>query len=412
MGKPPKTFDSAFEIYSATSVIGEGGSGRVFSVKDSNGSDFALKCLFPERVTTERRKRFKNEINFCQRQKHANIIQVVDAGIVEWNKVKCLFYVMPLYEMTLRILLEKGISANNALKLFTQIIDGVEAGHLSGVIHRDLKPENVLYDQKQDRLLVADFGIARFEEDIMATTVSTKPTTKLANLRYSAPEQRIPGAAVDRRADVFALGLILNELFTNSVPQGAGYKTIKSVAAAYSYLDPLVDRMIQQNPAARFSTLEEVKKELIASGNEFVALQQLRAKEQEVVPVSAVGEVVRIQIINVDWQRNTLMLKLSRNPEQGWIQRFQQPRENYSAIMGAHPSDIDFRGDTAFIRADEQSVEAILNHFKIYLEMADRGYLRDLENEARTKDYELRQKLATEKAAAEQRARVLKTIRF
>lgn len=412
MSKAPETFDTTFETYSSIGVLGEGGAGRVFAVKGGNGSELALKCLFPARVTREKRKRFKNEVIFCENNKHQNIVRVIDTGVVLWDSVKCPFYVMPRYGMTLRGLIEKGITHDRTLKLFSQIIDGVEAAHLNGVIHRDLKPENVLYDPKDDRLVVADFGIAHFEEDILATTVSTQATTKLANLRYSAPEQRVPGTKADHRADVYALGLILNELFTNSVPQGAGYKTIASVAPQYSYLDPLVDRMIQQDPSARFATLEEVKKELIARGNEYVVLQQLSANEREVIPISSVQGVGPTKIMEVDWQRDTLSIRLNRMPEAGWIQRFQQPRENFTSIGGAHPAQVKFIGDNASIYAEERNVQTIVDLFKQHLQIADRGYQRDLEEEARIRDYEQRQMLARERKEAERRAQVLKNIKI
>jgi serine/threonine protein kinase len=412
MSKAPASFDTAFETYSVTGVLGEGGAGRVFLVRDGSGSEYALKCLFPARVTTEKKKRFRNEVTFCEKVKHLNIIRVVDAGVVLWDSIKCPFYVMPCYEMTLRGLLEEGIAHDRVLKLFSQIIDGVEAGHFKGVIHRDLKPENVLYDPKDDRLVVADFGIAHFEEDIVATVVSTKATTKLANLRYSAPEQRVPGAKVDHRADIFSLGLILNELFTNSVPQGAGYKKIVSVTSQYSYLDPVVDRMIQQDPTARFPSLEEVKKELIARGNEFVAFQQLRAKEQEVVPTTAIHEVMPTKIIDVDWQKNMLFIRLDRVPENGWIQRFKSPREGFTSISSAHPSQVQFNSDKASVYAEERDVQTIVDLFKNHLQIADRGYQRDLEEEATSRDYERRQQLIRERKEAERRAQVLKSIKI
>ena len=206
--------------------------------------------------------------------------------------------------------------------------------------------------------------------------------------------------------------IILNELFTNFAPQGAVYKTIASVASQYSYLDQLVDRMIQQDPSARFSTLEEVKKELIARGNEFVVFQQLRAKEQQVVPVSAVPETLPTTIMNVDWQRDRLTIWISKVPEPGWVQRFQQPRETFASISGAHPSQIQFSSDQASMHVDERNVQTVIDYFKQYLAMADRGYRSDLEQEAKIREQELRQQLAREKEEIERKARVLKSIKF
>jgi serine/threonine-protein kinase len=84
-----------------------------------------------------------------------------------------------------------------------------------------LKPENLLVSA-QNRIVVADFGIAHFREEHMLTAIETRATERLANYRYSAPKQRTPGATVDERADIFALGYILNEMFTTDVPHGAG----------------------------------------------------------------------------------------------------------------------------------------------------------------------------------------------
>ena len=256
------SFESPFDVYDVGKVIGEGGAGLVYEVTNAGGDPFALKCLAPERITAERLKRFKNEIAFCQKQDHPNIIKVVDTGATLIKNVKCPFYVMHRYSGTLRTRM-RDIRPDDALRAFSQILDGVEAAHLADVWHRDLKPENVLWNERDGRLVVADFGIAHFEEEELYTAVETKAAARMANFLYSAPEQRMRGAPVDRRADIFSLGLILSELFTKEVPQGAGFKRISDTHAAYGYIDDLVDSMIQQNPTNRPPTIETIKKDLI-----------------------------------------------------------------------------------------------------------------------------------------------------
>lgn len=411
MAKGPQVFETLSDTYSVTGVIGEGGSGRVFAVKASAGEMYALKCLFPHLSTTQKRKRFKNEVDFCSKQGHPNLIQIKDSGIVEWDNVKAPFYVMPLLPATLRKLLEQKLPPARALPLFSQILDGVEAAHMLGVIHRDLKPENILYDAAHDRPVIADFGIAHFEEELLATAVGTKAGERLANLRYSAPEQRTRDVAVDRRADIYALGLILNEMFTGSVPQGAGYMTIGAVVPEYAYLDALVERMIQQAPDARPANLEDVKKELIGRKNEFVALQQFDAKRRAVVPTNAPGQVVPVRLIGCDWNRGTLSLQLDRVPEPGWIQRFQQPRGSFSFVGRADPASFRFLGNTATVRADERLAQQIINNFKQFLEMATRGYQEELNACAAKMEQEQRRNLEFEVAEAEKRARILKELK-
>jgi hypothetical protein len=251
-------FKTAFSTYTAGRVLGEGGTGRVYEALDGDGAKWALKCLKPENVTESRCKRFKNEMAFCKENKHPNIIKVDDWGLTEVAGQEVPFYIMPLYPKTLRHLMRDGIDSNVILALFRQILDGIEAAHKQGVWHRDLKPENLLYDPDSRRVVIADFGIAHFAEHLLQTTIQTGPQERLANFQYAAPEQRTR-SKVDHRADIYALGLILNEMFTGQLLQGTGHKTIGSIAPAYARIDVAVDRMVRQSPAERPQSIAEVR---------------------------------------------------------------------------------------------------------------------------------------------------------
>jgi serine/threonine protein kinase len=408
-GAWPKVFDTPFETYEVIGApIGEGGAGRVYPVKSGSNERLALKCLSPERITTDRRKRFKNEIAFCSKYEHRNIIQVLDSGLSIINGAKCPFYVMPEFPMTLRKLLDQGISSEKVLPLFSQILDGIDAAHQLSAFHRDLKPENILYDPTKDLAVIADFGIAHFEEDAIATQVDTKITAKMANLGYSAPEQRIRGKKVDHRADIFALGLILNEMFTGIVPHGTGYKVIAFVAPDFAYLDPLVERMIQNNPEARPDSIDTIKKDLIARGNAFVALQRVNAITKEVIPKFEAGRFYPLRLASADWQDGHLILELDRAPEIGWVRRFKQPNSgSWTSIQGSGPETFQFVGHKAIVGATEESAPQIVDYAKRYLEMANQGYQMDLNTKAKQEEHAYREKLRKEQAATEARARVL-----
>jgi serine/threonine protein kinase len=178
---------------------------------------------------------------------------------------------MPLYSSTLRDCIKKDIPTAEVLQLYGQILDGIEAAHLLAVYHRDIKPENILFDTKTG-LVLADFGIAHFQEDALQTAVETGPNEKLANFAYAAPEQRFSGSVVDHRADIYALGLILNEMYTKQVAHGTGFRRIKDTAPGYGYLDSLVDLMIQQQPNKRPQSINQVKEELIKRDSRFFDL--------------------------------------------------------------------------------------------------------------------------------------------
>ena len=322
MAKKLGVFETPFETYTELEFKGQGGSGRVCSVKSSSGETFALKYLDPEKVSTEKLKRFKNEIGFCQRNSHPNIVSVVDTGAVVVKEVKCPFYVMKLYSGTLRSFMENKLVPDNVMRLFSQILDGVEAAHLAGVWHRDLKPENVLWDRVANSVVIADFGIAHFEEEAIYTAVETKVASRMANFQYSAPEQRVRNALVDKRSDIFALGLMLNELFTREILQGAGYRKIFDVKPEYGYLDEIVEAMTQQNPANRLDSIETIKKELIGRKAAFIALQKFDEVKKQTVKASEPPQFEPVKIMGLDYTDDTLRLQLSRNVPPGWTNEF------------------------------------------------------------------------------------------
>src|SRR6266576_1503655 len=108
MAKQPRAFDGVFDAYTFVRQIGAGASGAVFEVVDPDGTRLALKLL--TQTSRSKRKRFKNEINFCFKPISKQIIQVLDFGKVGDDG---LFYVMPLYASTLKDRIESGISAQD-----------------------------------------------------------------------------------------------------------------------------------------------------------------------------------------------------------------------------------------------------------------------------------------------------------
>jgi serine/threonine protein kinase len=265
MPGPKKVFETARTTYTAQGVIGDGGAGIVYLVTDADGTEFALKCL--REPTSAKRKRFTNELFFCQQDVHENIVRVVDSGVFVDGEHILPFYVMRRYAGTLRKLMSAKLAPDQVLPLFDQILSGVEAAHLRGVYHRDLKPENILYDPAGKRLVVADFGIAHFGEDELLTAVETKNQERLANFIYAAPEQKIRDGRVDHRADIFALGLMVNEMFTAVVPLAARHPLIASISPSHGYLDQIVSRMILHSAADRYETITKIKEELVGRTN-------------------------------------------------------------------------------------------------------------------------------------------------
>ena len=166
----------------------------------------------------------------------------------------------------------------------------------------------------------------------------------MGNVGYSAPEQRVKGRKVDHRSDIFALGLILNELYTREVPHGEGYKTIESVVPQFAFLDQLVELMIQNNPEARPISIENITAELIGRGNTFSAQQRVDVLSKQVVPFFETAQVQPIRIVNPDWTDGRLILELNREPEIAWMRCFSQPSGgSWGSIQGSGPDCFEFR---------------------------------------------------------------------
>ncbi|MCX5643531.1 MAG: serine/threonine-protein kinase [Phycisphaerae bacterium] len=407
-------FRTTFATYTATDIIGQGGYSRVFEAVDDSGEKWAVKLLDATRATQEQNKRFKNELTFCLRNKHRNIVTVVDHGVAVEGDKPSPFYVMPRYDGSLRNLLKSGIPRHKVLQYFAHLLDGVEAAHLQGVIHRDLKPENILYDAKADLLLIADFGIARFEEDELFTAVETKDSAKLANFQYAAPEQRGRGLKTDQRADIYALGLILNEMFTGQVPYGTGYRTIGPGAPDYAYLDDLVAQMLRQSPNDRFLSIEAIKGQLIGRQNEFVTRQRLSELQNTVIQVTETDDPLIVdppRLVSFDWERGTVSLLLSRPVNALWIGVIQN-MGSYSCLPGKGPRDFAFADREAAIRAREDEVQPIIDYFKGWLPQANQIYAYQVRQDRERREAAARQELQREVNEQEARQRVLKNAKI
>ncbi len=206
--------------YEITSLLGKGGMGEVYRAKDLKlGRDVAIKML-PEEFARdpERVARFEREAKLLASLNHPNIAAI--HGLEEAGGTH--FLVMELVEgETLADQIEKGpIPVEESLKLALQIAEALEAAHERGIVHRDLKPANIKVTP-DGRVKVLDFGLAKaFAAEQTDRNLSNSPTLSnaatqqgviLGTAAYMSPEQA-KGKAVDRRADIWAFGIVLYEM--------------------------------------------------------------------------------------------------------------------------------------------------------------------------------------------------------
>ncbi|MFE5672102.1 serine/threonine-protein kinase [Agromyces sp. NPDC056523] len=233
-------------VYEPESSLGQGGSAVVWKVhRKLDGEVFAVKRIEKDlREGSARNRRFEQEIEYGQMTRHPNVVRIHAYS----EDVKFYYYVMDFYPMTLRDVINDEIDPDVLLVYMRQLCEALAHVHGDGMVHRDIKPENVLVDPDARRLVLADFGIAHFRDSVL-----TKRDDLLANRNYLAPEQMLKSNAqgVGKPADVFALGLVITEMFTKQNARGRRHALIRDRYPFLADLDPIVERMLLQDAAQR-----------------------------------------------------------------------------------------------------------------------------------------------------------------
>ena len=208
--------------YEVVEAIGSGGMGEVYRARDTKlGRDVAIKVL-PEELSHDRDclDRFQHEAKLLAALNHTNVATLY--GFEESDGRQ--FLVMELVEgETLAERIARGpIPVEEAIPLFLQIAEGLEAAHEKGVVHRDLKPANIMITP-DGQIKILDFGLAKAlatEKDVSAARSQSPTLTKgtalgviMGTAAYMSPEQA-RGHSVDRRTDVWAFGCCLYEALT------------------------------------------------------------------------------------------------------------------------------------------------------------------------------------------------------
>jgi hypothetical protein len=195
------------ERYRVIGLIGRGGMGEVYRADDLKlGQPVALKFL-PTKLAAEKTwiERFYAEVRHARQISHPNVCRVYDVGEIEGRHFLSMEYVdgEDLASLLRRI---GRLPGDKAVEIARQLCAGLAAAHERGVLHRDLKPANVMIDGR-GRARITDFGLAvRAEDDKGSIEVSGTPA-------YMAPEQ-LAGKGASVQSDLYALGLVLYELFT------------------------------------------------------------------------------------------------------------------------------------------------------------------------------------------------------
>lgn len=284
--------------YRLLEKIAAGGSAFIYRARDEKTDRIvAVKILKPELTDNQEFiQRFKKEVQASLKLRHANIIRAYDAGLDDGKY----YIVMELVKgTTLKNLIqsEGALPAKYVVSVAKKLCLALEYAHVKGFIHRDIKPHNVLLDEKGEPY-IADFGIAR---NVASNTITSDENSVMGSVHYFSPEQA-RGERVDKRTDIYSLGILIYEMLTGKVPFDAD----TSIAIALKHInEPMPDlsldlpgspdslnRIIQKATQkdkhfryrTAFSMYEDLMRALSDPGGEYVRYTESKRSKQ---PLSA-----------------------------------------------------------------------------------------------------------------------------
>src|SRR2546421_2184983 len=275
--------------YKISKRIGTGGMGDVYLATDMTAGRKAALKLLPMRFTAdaERLKRFQQEAHAVVGLNHPNILTVYEIG----EDHSTHYIASELIEgETLRQRLMRGrIEVGEAVDIAIQVASALAAAHETGIVHRDIKPENIML-RPDGYVKVLDFGIAKLAEQEVPATIPTEEALLLVETNlgsilgtvcYMSPEQAY-GAPVDKRTDVWSLGVVLYEMVTGHVPF-TGDTPREAMSSILEMEPPPLTSYVAHTPAELqqiiSKTLRKDREERYHSARELLeALQGLRHK--------------------------------------------------------------------------------------------------------------------------------------
>ncbi len=264
-----------FAGYAIEAVLGTGGMGAVYLAKHPRlPRRDALKLLNPAFSSDPGfRARFEREADLASGLIHRNIVAVYDRGAVDGQLWISMQHVAGVDASVAARSGDGSMTPHRVVHIVTEVGAGLDFAHRAGLLHRDVKPANILLAPSDDpaepeHVLLTDFGIAKSTDEVQHLTGTGN---LLATLAYASPEQ-IEAGHLDHRVDIYALGCVLYELLTGSVPfpESSPFATMTAhlknpppkPSEAVSWLPPgfdaVVAKAMAKNPDDRYNTCREL----------------------------------------------------------------------------------------------------------------------------------------------------------
>ncbi len=271
MWEPPsaEALQAMLPQYEISAIIGRGGMGAVYRGRQAKlDRDVAIKLL-PETLAEGADEmnfvaRFEQEAKAMAKLDHPAIISVHDFGETSEGQ---LYIVMEFVEgMDIHQYLQYHggkLIQEDAIAIIAHVLDALDYAHAHGIVHRDIKPANVLLNH-EGRVKIADFGLAKTLSSGEDEAESDQPALTMSNVAVGTPDFVAPEAldsdqVPDHRADLYAVGVMLYQMLTGSLPRGQFKLPSEQNPELDPRLDEIVDQALQANPADRYASASEVR---------------------------------------------------------------------------------------------------------------------------------------------------------
>jgi serine/threonine-protein kinase len=272
--QPGQVLDGKYKI---VRVIGEGGMGAVYEGENVRiRRRVAIKLLHAGiAANTEMVQRFEREAQVAGTVGNDHILEILDLGALPAGERYMVMEYLDGGTLTERIKARGRLTPTESVPLIRQVLRGLAAAHGAGIVHRDLKPDNIFILREKagirDFVKIIDFGISKFSEPGGASSRMTRTGALMGTPHYMAPEQATGSTDIDRRTDIYAVGIIMYEMLTGRVPFQAETfnQLLFEIALAkiiparqiVADLDPAIDTIVMKasarDPAHRFQNADE-----------------------------------------------------------------------------------------------------------------------------------------------------------
>jgi len=306
------------EKYRIEHPISEGGMGAVYAARHVQlGTKLAVKIILPSLLENEEAlRRFRREARAAAKIVNEHVVRILDVGQLESGAPYMVMEFLEGQNGAAYLEDHAPLSIDRVIDLVLQACAAVAAAHASGIIHRDLKPSNLIFVPRPEGsplVKVLDFGVSKFALiDGHESLSLTKSGWGLGSPAYASPEQWRDSRRADKRSDIWALGVILYEFLTRTVPfHGENVALMGANVAGAAPTPPrqlrpeipadlerIVLRCLEKNADDRIQDVETLSKALRACHSRHGALESSStlASRWNVLSIVSIGTFVLIAL--------------------------------------------------------------------------------------------------------------------